>query len=130
LDIETDSITLKVQQDEIEVFADPLFEKVFYLLFDFANRYGEKVTRIDISYSFTPEGLIIVVSDNGIGIVPETKGQIFEWRPGNDKNAGLHLAQKILSNTGLSIRENGEFKKGARFEIIVPKDAFHTEPSQ
>ena len=125
LDIETDSITLNVQQDEIVVFADPLFEKVFYLLFNFAHRFGEKVTRIDISYSFTPEELIIVVSDNGIGIVPETKDQLFEWRPGNDKNAGLHLAQKILSSTGLSIRETGEFRKGARFEIIVPKDAFH-----
>jgi PAS domain S-box-containing protein len=125
LDIETESITLNVQQDDFEVFADPLFEKVFYLLFDFAHRFGEKVTRIDISYSFTPEELIIVVSDNGIGIVPETKDQLFEWRPGNDKNAGLHLAQKILSSTGLSIRETGEFRKGARFEIIVPKDTFH-----
>ena len=48
LDIETDSITLNVQQDDIEVFADPLFEKVFYLLFDFAHRFGEKVTRIDV----------------------------------------------------------------------------------
>jgi PAS domain S-box-containing protein len=127
LDIETDSITLNVQQDVLEVFADPLFEKVFYLLFDYAHRFGEKVTRIDISYLFTPEELIIVVSDNGIGIAPETHGQIFEWRPGNDRNAGLHLAQKILSSTGLSIRETGEFKKGARFEIIVPKDAFRTE---
>ncbi len=129
LDIETDSITLHIQQDDYEVFADPLFEKVFYLLFDFSHRFGEKVTRIDISYSYTPAELIIAVSDNGIGIVPETKDQIFEWKPGNDKNAGLHLAQKILSSTGLSIRETGEFRKGARFEIIVPKDAFRNGSS-
>jgi PAS domain S-box-containing protein len=130
LDIETDSITLNVQQDDFEVFADPLFEKVFYLLFDFAHRFGEKVTRIDISYAITPEELIIIVSDNGIGIVPETKDQLFAWRPGNDKSAGLHLAQKILSGTGLSIRETGEFRKGARFEIIVPKEAFRSGSSR
>ena len=125
LEVETDSVTLKVQQDNIEIFADPLFEKVFYLLFNFSHKFGEKVTRIDVSYQFTMTELIIVVSDNGIGIAPETKDQLFEWRPGNEKTLGLFLAQKILSSTSISIRETGEYKKGARFEIIVPGDAFH-----
>lgn len=125
LEVETDSVTLKVQQDNIEIFADPLFEKVFYLLFNFSHKFGEKVTRIDVSYQFTMTELIIVVTDNGIGIAPETKDQLFEWRPGNEKTLGLFLAQKILSSTSISIRETGEYKKGARFEIIVPGDAFH-----
>ncbi len=126
LEIETDSIKLNVQPDPIEVFADPLFEKVFYLLFNFSYKFGEKVTRIDVSYQYTQTGLIIVISDNGIGIVPETKDQLFEWKPGNEKTFGLFLAEKILTITGLSIRETGEFRKGARFEITVPPDAFHT----
>ena len=128
LEVETDSITLNVQQDNLEVFADPLFEKAFYLLFNFSHKFGEKVTHIDVSYQRTTTGLIIIVSDNGIGIVPETKDRLFEWKPGDGKTLELFLAQKILASTGLSIRETGEFKKGARFEIVVPGDAFRTAP--
>jgi signal transduction histidine kinase len=70
--------------------------------------------------------LIITVADNGIGILPENKGHLFEWRSGNEKTLGLFLAQKILASTGITIRETGEFKKGTRFEIIVPMDGFQT----
>jgi PAS domain S-box-containing protein len=126
LEIETDSITLNLQPDIFEVFADPLFEKVFYLLFNFSHTFGEKITRIDVSYQYTRTELIIAISDNGIGIVPETKDHLFEWKPGNEKTFGLFLAEKILASTGLSIRETGEFRKGARFEIIIPRDSFHT----
>jgi PAS domain S-box-containing protein len=129
LEVETESIILNVEQDEFEIFADPLFEKVFYLLFNFSHKFGEKVTRIDVSFQYFTKELIIVISDNGIGIAPETKDQIFEWRPGNEKTLDLFLVQKILASTGLSIRETGEFRKGARFEIIVPGDAFHTGSS-
>jgi PAS domain S-box-containing protein len=129
LEVETDSVSLNVQQKDLEVYADPLFEKVFYLLFNFSYKYGEKVTRIDVTYEFSSSGLIIVVSDNGVGIGPETKSQLFEWRPGNEKTQGLFLAQRILESTGLSIRETGEFAKGARFEIVVPPEAFRTGSS-
>jgi signal transduction histidine kinase len=37
---------------------------------------------------------------------------------------GLYLSQTILGITGMTIRENGEPGKGARFEILVPKGAF------
>lgn len=126
LEVETESVVLNVQQENLEVFADPLFEKVFYLLFNFSHKFGEKVTRIDVSYKFSTNGVVIVVSDNGVGISPEIKDQLFEWRPGNEKTLGLFLAQKILESTGVSIRETGEFGKGARFEIHVPSGALHT----
>jgi len=74
--------------------------------------------------------LIITVADNGIGILPENKVHLFEWRSGNEKTLGLFLAQKILASTGITIRETGEFKKGTRFEIIVPMDGFQTESKQ
>jgi PAS domain S-box-containing protein len=126
LEIETDSISLNLQPDNFEVFADPIFEKVFYLLFNFSHKFGEKVTRIDVSYQYTNTELVIAISDNGIGIVPETKDHLFEWKPGNEKTFGLFLAEKILASTGISIRETGEFRKGARFEIIIPRDSFRT----
>jgi signal transduction histidine kinase len=84
------------------------------------------VTRIEISFDYTPTELIITVADNGIGISPDNKAHLFEWRSGNEKTLGLFLAQKILASTGITIRETGEYKKGTRFEIIVPTDGFRT----
>jgi len=126
LEVETESIILNIQQDSPDVFADPLFEKVFYHIFNYSYKYGEKVTRIEVSFHYTMTELIITVADNGIGISPENKGHLFEWRSGNEKTLGLILAQKILASTGITIRETGEFKKGARFEILVPMDGFQT----
>jgi len=36
----------------------------------------------------------------------------------------MFLTREILAITGLTIIENGEFGKGSRFEIAVPKGAF------
>ena len=126
LEVETESIILNIQQDSPEVFADPLFEKVFYHIINYSYKYGEKVTRIEVSFDYTPTELIITVADNGIGISPDNKAHLFEWRSGNEKTLGLFLAQKILASTGITIRETGEYKKGIRFEIIVPIDGFQT----
>jgi PAS domain S-box-containing protein len=128
-EVQADSITLDLPQDPLEVFADPLFEKVFYHLFAYASKYGEKVTRIVISYQNTTTGLILTVADNGIGVSPEDKPHLFARSSGNGKAQGLFLAQKILEITGLTISETGEFKKGARFEIIIPMGGFRTGPS-
>ena len=126
LEVEADTVSLNIKEDNFDVYADPLFEKAFYLLFNYIHQYGEKVTKIDVSNFCTGAELIITIADNGTGISPENKPKLFEWRAGNEKTLGLFLAQKILSSTGITIRETGEFKKGTRFEIIVPKDIFRT----
>ena len=130
LEVETESIALNIQQDSPDVFADQLLEKVFYHLINFSYKYGEKVTRIEVSFDYPATDLIITVADNGIGISPENKPHLFEWRSGNEKTLGLFLAQKILASTGITIRETGEYKKGTRFEIIVPKEGFQTGSGQ
>ena len=124
LEVETESIILNIEQESPDVFADPLFEKVFYHLFNYSYKYGERVTRIEVTFHYTSTDLIITVADNGIGISPENKVHLFEWRSGNEKTLGLFLAQKILASTGMTIREIGEYKKGTWFEIIVPVEDF------
>ena len=128
-ELQAEAITIDLPQDPLEVFADPLFEKVFFHLFNYAYKYGERVTRIVISFQYTTTGLILTVADNGIGISPEDKPHLFTRSSGNEKAQGLFLAQKILEITGLTIRESGEYKKGARFEIVIPIDGFRTGPS-
>jgi signal transduction histidine kinase len=108
----------------MEVFADPLVVKVFYNLMDNAVRYGGNITTIRLSVEDRNNDKIIVCEDDGIGVSADEKEQIFE--PGFGKNTGLGLAlsRDILAITGITIHENGETGKGARFEITVPRGAY------
>lgn len=107
-----------------EVFADPMLERVFFNIFDNAARHGERVTEVAVSCDERPEGLVITIKDNGIGIQNSEKEKIFERGYGKNTGFGLFLAREILSITGIKIREDGVAGEGARFEISVPKGMY------
>jgi signal transduction histidine kinase len=108
-----------------EVFADPMFERVFYNLIDNALRYGgEKMTIIRIIAQESEKGLVISVEDDGPGISAEDRGRLFERGFGKNTGLGLFLSREILSITGITITENGKPGTGARFEILVPKGRY------
>ncbi|MEI7650151.1 MAG: PAS domain S-box protein, partial [Methanomicrobiales archaeon] len=108
----------------MEVFADPLIVKVCYNLMDNAVRYGKKITTIRFSYEEAGEDHLIVCENDGDGIVAEEKEKIFERGFGKNTGLGLFLSREILSITGITLRETGEPGKGARFEMMVPKEAW------
>ncbi|MDD5142215.1 MAG: PAS domain S-box protein [Methanoregula sp.] len=112
----------------IEVFADPMIERVFFNLFDNAIRHGEHVTTIGVRCERAPDGLVIYVEDDGIGVVPEEKEKIFEKGFGKHTGFGLFLAREILATTGITIRETGYVGVGARFEITVPRENWRIFP--
>jgi signal transduction histidine kinase len=121
----TPSVTVSVNCPHLEVFADPMLEKVFYNLVDNAIRYGGKsLSRISIGYTENEDGLDLTVEDNGQGIVPENKEKIFERGFGQNTGFGLFLSREILAITGMTITETGEFGSGARFEIHIPKGTY------
>jgi len=111
-------------QAGMEVFADPLIVKVCYNLMDNAVRYGKKITTIRFSYEEAGEDHLIVCENDGDGIVAEEKEKIFERGFGKNTGLGLFLSREILSITGITLRETGEPGKGARFEMMVPKEAW------
>jgi PAS domain S-box-containing protein len=108
----------------IEVFGDPMLEKVFYNLIQNALSYGEHVTSIRFTERISDRGFAIVCEDDGVGIPAAMKEKIFERGIGRHTGMGLFLSREILAITGISIRENGEPGKGARFEIVIPKGCF------
>lgn len=132
------SCTVYSSPDGWEIFTDPFVERVFYLLVDNAIRYATTLTEIRRSAYETPDGLVITVEDNGVGIAQEYKERIFEKEFGRSTghSHSLFLAREILSITGLTIRETGRAGKGARFEILVPKGTYRAavpapeEPSE
>ena len=109
----------------LEVFADLLLEKVFYNLIDNSLHYGgDKMTIIHVTASELAEGLQILYEDDGDGISDEDKTQLFTKGFGKHTGLGLFLSREILSITGITISENGEPGKGARFEMTVPKGGY------
>jgi signal transduction histidine kinase len=93
---------------------------------DNAFQYGTTLTEIRRRVYEIPDGLVIVIEDNGVGIPQDHKERIFEEgfgeSPGHSHS--LFLAREILSITDITIRETGRAGKGARFEIQVPKGMY------
>jgi PAS domain S-box-containing protein len=117
-------VTLAVTIENTEVYADPLFEKVFYTLIENAIRHGKKITGITFSCRETEAGLMVVCEDNGVGVPAGHKEDIFDQKFFRHTGYGLYLSRSILGITGISIRETGISGTGARFELLVPKDAY------
>ena len=121
----TGNIRLDIGCPGLEVFADPLLEKVFYNLIDNSLHYGgEKMTAIRVTAGEQGADLRIMVTDDGNGISADDKKQLFTKGFGKHTGLGLFLSREILSITGITITENGEPGKGARFEITVPNGAY------
>jgi signal transduction histidine kinase len=118
-------VTTTVDRKDLEVYADPMFLKVFFNLIDNAVRHGGR-TAITLRFSSQENGggLVIVCEDDGVGIGMEDKQHLFEQGFGKHTGLGLFLSREILSITGITIQENGTPGKGARFEISVPKGAY------
>jgi K+-sensing histidine kinase KdpD len=117
-------ITLTVDVDQCEIFADPLLKKVFFTLLENAMRHGKTVTDIMFSCHEKETGLMVIYEDNGEGVPAGHKEDIFEQKYFQHTGFGLFLTRIILNITEISIRETGEPGKGARFEILVPKEAY------
>ena len=109
----------------LEVYGDPMLEKVFGNLVDNSLRHGEHVSLIRFSYQKSGDKeLLIVYEDNGAGVSDEDKERIFQKGFGKNTGFGLFLSREILGITGLSMKENGRPGTGARFEIVVPEGKF------
>ena len=116
-------VTMTSMVEGVQVYADPLLEKVFFNLLDNSLRHGEHVTEIRVSLYREGTGLTLIWEDNGAGIRKEDKEQIFERGYGKNTGLGLFLVREILALTGMSIRETGAPGLGARL-ISVPEGMF------
>jgi signal transduction histidine kinase len=117
-------VPVRADLSKLEIYADPLLEKVFYNLFDNSIRHGKNITEINVYCALIPDGLFLIWEDNGSGVPEDMKEEIFERGVGKNTGMGLFLVRDILSITDISIAETGEEGTGARFEMRVPKEAF------
>ena len=113
-------IVLDVEAEGVEVYADPMLEKVFYNLLDNSLEHGGQVSRVRVSVSRANDRLDLVYEDNGAGIPADIKPRLFERGGVSSDSLGMFLCHEILAHSGLTIREDGVPGQGARFVIGVP----------
>jgi PAS domain S-box-containing protein len=124
LDIHHIRVTVNIAS--VEIYADPLLEKVFYNLIENSLRHGERVTEIEIHSESVSGGTNIIIEDNGTGIPDNAKEQIFRREYFKHTGFGLFLTREILAITNLTITESGTFGKGARFIIYAPSGTYRS----
>ena len=117
-------ITFADELENLEIYADPLFEKVFYNLIDNAIRYGERITTIRFYSQISEIGMNLICEDDGVGIPDKEKESIFERGVGKNTGMGLFLSREILLITGITIKETGKPGSGARFDMLIPNGGF------
>jgi PAS domain S-box-containing protein len=117
-------ISIETVLPELELYSDPLLEKIFSNLIENAVIHGKTATRIMFSCEERPDGLILICEDDGVGISPDVKARLFDRSVGEKIHFGLFFVRECLTLSGMTIAETGKPGKGARFEITVPKGMF------
>jgi PAS domain S-box-containing protein len=104
----------------LEVFVDSLILKVCYNLIENAVRYGDTITTIRFSVEERDGVHAIVCEDDGRGVSKAMKNKLFERGCGTEHGLGLFLSREILAITSITLTEEGEPGKGARFVMTLP----------
>jgi PAS domain S-box-containing protein len=104
----------------IEVYADVQIDRVFHRLLSASAQDNTNVSHFRISSSVNNETFQIILEDNGPGVPPDQKEQIFELQSNGTGLQRLFIAREILSLTGMTLTENGEYGHGSRFVIEIP----------
>ncbi|MCQ8893158.1 MAG: PAS domain S-box protein [Methanolinea sp.] len=126
--VEREGIGVSLDLPDVEIYADPLVEKVFYNLMENAVRHGKKVTRIWFTARKQGDDLVIQCCDNGVGVPADKKKAIFNREYFQHSGFGLFLSREILAITGISLEETGVPGEGAVFSLVVPRGAYRMSP--
>ncbi len=113
----------KLQADKVHL------TNIIFNLIDNAIKYTQGAPEINITTHNTPEGLMIEIKDNGIGISKENQRKIFDkfYRvpTGNVHNVkgfglGLSYVLAVVLKHGGTISVNSDLGKGSTFKIHLP----------
>ncbi len=123
-------IDVDFQADESVIEADEVhLSNIIYNLLDNANKYSPDAPDIKVTTESTKNGVIITVSDKGLGISKETINKVFEkfYRvsTGNVHNVkgfglGLSYVKTMIEAHYGNISVKSEIGQGSDFIIFLP----------
>lgn len=117
-------LKLRLDIHDIELYCDPVIEKVFTHLIENTQNHGKKATEIHLSCEETATGLQLIYEDDGVGIPTERKKDLFVRGVGSATGFSLFFVHDILEISDMSIQETGIPGKGVRFEISIPRGLY------
>ena len=120
----SEGLDIQINTGSLEVFADPMLEKVFANILENVERHSDGATWIRIYFQESADKSTIFVENDGAGIPKNMKNRIFEQAFGKHTGYGLFLVKEILGITGIGIKETGDESQGARFEMEIPKEYY------
>ena len=106
-----------------------MIETVLRNLVANAIKYSHNGGKIEVSVEKSPDGLIVSISDNGVGIQKDAMkklfnvGEIFTTRGTKNERGtglGLILCKEFIEKHDGKIWAESEFGKGSRFNFSVP----------
>jgi len=116
--------------DYLTVFADSnMFKTILRNLISNAIKFTNKGGRITINAQKTESDIIISISDNGIGISPESQSKLFNisqihttkgTAEESGTGLGLLLCKEFVNKNGGEIWVESELGKGSTFKFTVP----------
>ncbi len=123
------SIKLNIDvEDELKIMADEaLMIRLLSNVLENATKFTK--TKIDIRAHKTDEGIVIAISDDGIGIREEDKEKIFDRfsqvdtsRHNDGSGLGLAMVKWIAEVHGATITVDSALEKGSTFSFFFPID--------
>jgi PAS domain S-box-containing protein len=118
------SIGISCRLAGLSVYADPMIEKVLGNLMENSVKHGMKTSHITISYVRCDDWVEIYFRDDGNGISPDMKQQLFERNFQHRIGHGMNFIKEVLWITGMEIDEIGQPGMGAVFRIKVPAGCY------
>ena len=106
---------------------EELLQQVWLNLLNNAIKFTSKNGRIEISGDSTEEGIIVSISDNGIGMDKKTMERIFDKYYQNDSSSvatgsgiGLAIVKRIVTLCGGNIQVASKINEGSTFTVNLP----------
>ncbi len=106
-----------------------LVERLVFILVDNALKYTLPGGEVEVKVAEAGGSVVLEVSDTGVGISVEDLPRIFDrfWRADKVRSRkeggtglGLSIAEKIVEQSGGTIRVESEVGRGSRFIVTMP----------
>jgi signal transduction histidine kinase len=119
-----------IPEQAVYAMIDPMqMSRVFYNLADNAVRYNAKGTMVSVRLTMESDRIVILFTDNGVGIPSQLTDDIFRpfVRVDNSRNSetggsglGLSIAHKVIQAHGGSLTLKTDVTRGCEFKIVLP----------
>lgn len=125
-------IKLEIEEIKETIYSDSKWVEfiVNQILVNSVKYTKEKEGIIKISANSQGNSVVLIIEDNGVGIIERDLDRIFEKgftgengrRFGKSTGIGLYLCKRLCDKLGLGLKLESKLNKGTKVRIIFPRD--------